>query len=386
MRTRIKNARFILPDGICENTYLYYNDGVIESITAEELAFDAEIDAEGLFVSPGFIDLHVHGGGGFRLVDGTLEAISSIANIHAKHGTTTMYPTLSSFDYETIIKLLDAVDKYKDDEKVLPNIYGVHLEGPYCSTKQSGAQDVKNYRDPDKNEYAKIIEKHGDLIKRWSYAPENEGAVEFQKYLSEHNIIGSIAHSDACYDEIMKCYENGLKMVTHLYSCTSTITRVGGFRRLGVIETAYLYDDFYVEAIADGCHLPPELLRLIYKIKGEDRMCLVTDATRYGGVTDFSEVKNGSAELTFIIEDGVAKLPDRSAFAGSIATTDRLLRTCVKDAGIPLESCVKMLTATPAKVMGLDKKGLLKPGYDADIVFFDDDICVKDVIICGKRI
>ena len=175
-------------------------------------------------------------------------------------------------------------------------------------------------------------------------------------------------------------------MVTHLYSCTSTITRVGGFRRLGIIETAYLYDDFYVETIADGCHLPPELLKMIYKIKGDNHMYLVTDATRYGGITDINSVKQGVAELDIIIEDGVAKLSDRSAFAGSIATADRLIRTCVKDAEIPIISAVKMMTQTPAQIMGLSDKGILKPEFDADIVLFDADINVKNVIIRGREI
>ena len=294
---------------------------------------------------------------GFRFVDATKEAITSIAKIHAKHGTTTMFPTLSSFDYATMVKILDVIDKYRNDSQVPLNIVGVHMEGPYCSKKQSGAQSVNNYRDPVESEYKSIVEKYGNLIKRWSYAPENEGSVEFQKYLQKNNILGAIAHSDATYDDIMKVYPYGLRAVTHLYSCTSTITRENGFRRLGIIETAYLYDDFYVEAIADGCHMPPELLKMIYKIKGDKRMCLVTDATRYGGVEGNIDTNKRGAEVDFIIEDGVAKLPDRSAFVGSIATADRLIRTCVKKAGIPLESAVRMMTATPAELFNLSSKG-----------------------------
>ena len=175
-----------------------------------------------------------------------------------------------------------------------------------------------------------------------------------------------------------------MKLITHLYSCTSTITRKSGFRILGVIETAYLYDNIDVETIADGCHLPPELLKLIYKFKGDENMCLVTDAIRHGGMTNIENETSENGNMPYIIEDGVAKLADRSAFAGSIATTDVLARTCVKKAGIPLESAVKMITETPARIMKLKTKGKLEKGFDADIVIFDENINIKKVLVAKE--
>ena len=386
MVTKIKNGRLILKDGIDSQKNLYIDDSRILDVTECEIPFDCEIDANGCYVSPGFIDIHVHGGAGYEFVDGTYEALKNAANIHATHGTTTIYPTLSAFDYNKTVTGLKAISKYKDCDEIMPNIYGAHLEGPYFSPKQSGAQDPSFIRTPDESEYNKLYETYGDIIKRWSYAPELSGSDKFLNFLNEKNIIASAGHTDAEFEHMKAAYENGMKLITHLYSCTSTITRKSGFRILGVIETAYLYEDIDVETIADGCHLPPELLAMIYKIKGEEHMCLVTDAIRHGGMKNIESETCQNGNMPYIIEDGVAKLADRSAFAGSIATTDVLVRTCVKKAGISLESAVKMITEVPARIMGLETKGKLCAGFDADIVIFDDDINIKNVFVNGKQI
>lgn len=386
MVTKIKNGKLILKDGIYSQKNLYIEDNRILDVTEYEIPFDCEIDANGAYVSPGFIDIHVHGGGGHLFVDGTFEAVKNAANIHAEHGTTTIYPTLSAFDYDKTVTGLEAISKYKDCDEIIPNIYGAHLEGPYFSPKQSGAQDPSFIRTPDENEYNKLYDTYGNVIKRWSYAPELLGSDKFLNFLNERNIVSSAGHTDAEFKHMKAAYENGMKLITHLYSCTSTITRKSGFRILGVIETAYLYDDIDVETIADGCHLPPELLAMIYKIKGEEHMCLVTDAIRHGGMENIENETNGNGNMPYIIEDGVAKLLDRSAFAGSIATADVLVRTCVKKAEIPLKSAVMMITEVPARIMGLETKGELCAGFDADIVIFDDDINIKKVFINGKQI
>ena len=384
MTVRIKNGKLILPDGIHEGLYLYYANGRICAVTAQELPFQQEIDAAGNFVSPGFIDIHVHGGDGWEFIDATVDAVIAAANIHAKHGTTTIFPTLSAFDERTTVAALAAIAKSLDSASLLPNIGGVHLEGPYFSKNQCGAQDPQYIRDPDPEEYARITRQYGHLIRRWSYAPENPGSEDFQRFLASHGIVGAAGHTDAEYCHIKAAFDLGCKLITHLYSATSTITRKGGFRHLGVIESAYLLDEMDVEAIADGCHLPPLLLQLIYKLKGTEHMCLITDAIRYGGRTDCDAVESGTKSVPYIIEDGVAKLADRSAFAGSIATTDALIRTCVEKAGIPLWAAVKMLTQIPARIMGLAQKGQLKDGFDADLVIFDDQIQIKSVIIGGQ--
>lgn len=378
MITKIKNGKLLLPEGVAEK-FLYIKDGKILCVTDKELTCEKEIDAGGCYVSPGFIDIHVHGGGGYEFADATKTAVRAAANIHAAHGTTTLYPTISAFDYAKTVKALDALEKCKADKDILPCIYGCHLEGPYFSPKQSGAQDCECIRTPDRQEYEKLFRIYGNLISRWSYAPELEHSGEFLDFLMKHNIVPSAGHTDAEYEDVKRAYQKGMKLITHLYSCTSAITRKNGFRILGVIETAYLYDDIDVETIADGCHLPPELLRLVYKIKGEEHMCLVTDAIRHAGVDAPEGTFCQNGNMPYIIEDGVAKLADRSAFAGSIATADVLIKTCVEKAEIPLVSAVKMMTEVPARIMGLNQKGKLCEGFDADIVIFDDNIQVKKV-------
>jgi len=262
------------------------------------------------------------------------------------------------------------------------NIMGVHMEGPYLSAQQCGAQCPDFVRPPVRNEYARVVHELGSALARWSYAPENDTNQEFCKYLVSEGIVPSAGHTDAVYTDIMKAAENGCMLITHLYSCTSTVTRDHGFRMLGVIETAFLNDDIYVEIIADGKHLPPELIRLILKIKGTDKVALVTDSLALAG----TDVTHGFMNATeFIIEDGVCKLTDRSAFAGSIATTDRLVRVMTKEVGVPVEEAVKMITYVPAKIMGLNK-GELASGKDADIIVFDDDINVSDVFVMGIKI
>lgn len=383
MITRITNGKLITSAGILEKHDLYYADGVITGITAQTLPADRIIDAEGSYVSPGFIDIHLHGGDGFEFIDATEEAVLAAANIHGKNGTTTIFPTLSAYSEADTCAAMDAIQKCLGSDALLPNIGGVHLEGPYFSVNQAGAQDPQYIRDPDPEEYCRIVEKYGKLISRWTYAPEKNGSVEFQRFLRENGILGAVGHSDAEYDHIKPVFDLGCKLITHLYSATSTITRKGGFRHLGVIETAYLLDDMDVETIADGCHLPPLLLQLIFKLKGRERMCLVTDAIRFGGRTDCNSTLSGTASVPYIIEDGVAKLADRSAFAGSISTMDALVRVCTQKAGISLTDAVYMATAVPARIMGLDRKGKLEAGYDADIVIFDSDIRARQVIVGG---
>lgn len=385
MTTQIVNGKLILDDAVLEGCSLYVKDGVIAAITTDTLQSDRVIDARGCYVAPGFIDIHVHGGDGFEFIDATEEAVLSAANIHAKHGTTTIFPTLSAYSESDTCAAMDAIRGCLGKPELLPNIGGVHLEGPYFSVKQAGAQDPRFIRDPDPDEYCRLVEQYGDLIRRWSYAPENPGSVEFQKYLAKHGIVAAAGHTDAEYDHLKAVFDLGCRLITHLYSGTSTITRHGGFRHLGTIETAYLLDDMDVETIADGCHLPPLLLQLIFKLKGREHMCLVTDAIRYGGRTDCENVRTGTEAVPYIIEDGVAKLADRSAFAGSVATMDALIRVCVRKAGISLADAVYMATAVPARIMGLEHKGQLKVGFDADLVVLDPKLQVQQVIVGGKK-
>jgi N-acetylglucosamine-6-phosphate deacetylase len=343
-----------------------------------------EIDAKGDYVSPGFIDIHLHGGGGHDFMDGTEDAFLEIANIHARYGTTSMLPTTLTSDKEGLLETLDIYEQANKKNVKGAQFLGMHLEGPYFSMNQRGAQDPRYIRNPDPDEYQEILS-HSSSIKRWSAAPELKGAIEFGKYLASKGVLAAVAHTDAIYEEVLEAFDNGYTLATHLYSAMSGVTRRNAFRYAGVIESAFILDEMDVEIIADGIHLPAPLLKLVYKIKGAEHTALITDAMRAAGMPEGDSVLgNLKTGLKVIVEDGVAKLPDRTSFAGSVATADRLVRTVMQMADIPLIEAIRMITNTPARIMKIaDRKGSLAEGKDADIVIFDKDINIKTTIING---
>lgn len=369
-----QNVNVITDGKILPKMDVIAKDGRIEAVAAHGAVIpcDAEtVDLAGKYLAPGFIDLHCHGGAGCEFVDGTAESVRRACELHARNGTRVLYPTISVMDFDTTYRALEAVEQVKDS--CAAEIPGVHLEGPYLDRDFCGAQDNRFIRPPQREEYTALMNRFGSLIARWTYAPEHDDGGAFLDELNARGITASIGHSSAEYDVVKDVCERGCRLITHLYSCTSTITRRGGFRHLGIVESAYLLDDMFAEAIGDGCHLPPELLRLIVKLKGAGRVCLITDAIRHAGMENCDLVRGGTESVPYIIEDGVAKLADRSAFAGSIATTQRLLH-CAVQTGISLEDAVRMLTETPAEVMGLKSKGRVAQGFDAQFTIFDQNL------------
>jgi N-acetylglucosamine-6-phosphate deacetylase len=344
-----------------------------------------QINAQGKYVAPGFIDIHVHGGGGHDFMDADVEAFLKIAETHVQYGTTAMLPTTLTGTKEGLLKTLAAYESANKKNINGAQFLGMHLEGPYLAMNQRGAQDARFIRDPDPDEYKEILSKYS-CVKRWSAAPELKGAIEFGRYIKSKNILPAIAHTDAIYEEVLEAFNSGYTLITHLYSAMSGVTRRNAYRYAGVIESAYIIDDMDVEIIADGIHLPPPLLKLVYKIKGADRIALITDAMRATGTNEaqstLGNIKHG---MKVIIEDGVAKLPDRTAFAGSVATADRLVRTMISMADVPLIDAIKMITSTPARILGIShKKGSLATGKIADIVIFDDHINIATTVVKGQ--
>jgi N-acetylglucosamine-6-phosphate deacetylase len=384
---KISNGNLITPGGIITNGYVLVKGNTIAAVSESDIEVRnaIEIDAKNKFVAPGFIDIHVHGGGGHDFMDGTQMAFLTIAATHARHGTTSMLPTTLSAGKEELLQTLAVYEDASRNNIDGAQLLGMHLEGPYLSMNQRGAQDPKYIRDPDPAEYKEILSAYPS-IRRWSAAPELKGALEFGRYLVSNDVLVSLAHTDAIYEEVTEAFENGYTLATHLYSGMSGVTRRNAYRYAGVIESAYIIDEMDVEIIADGIHLPPPLLKLVYKIKGADRTALITDAMRAAGMPEgesiLGSLHNG---LKVIVENGVAKLPDRSSFAGSVTTADQLIRNMVNMAGIPLIDAVKMMTDTPARILKISgNKGTLAEGKDADIVIFDDNIKIETTIIKGR--
>ncbi len=382
--TIIRNGRVIRGD-VIENAEIAFENGKIVPVPANTDGAEI-IDAAGKYVSPGFVDIHTHGGGGADFLDNTVEAFLTAAKLHAQHGTTTLLPTATSSTPAETVGILAVSKEAAEVNTVGADMPGIHFEGPYFSPVQCGAQDPKMVRPPDPAEYEKILSL-SDRIMRWSAAPELEGSHEFAAALREHGVLPAIGHSNADYDEVVQALGDGYTHITHLYSCCSTVHRRNAYRYAGIVEAAYLLDDITVEIIADGAHLPPPLLQQVYRFIGPDRTALVTDSMRGAGMTSGESIM-GSLESghKVIIEDGVAKLPDRSAFAGSVATMDRLVKNMVTLAKATLTDTVKMAATTPARIMGLTDRGTLEVGKRADIVLFDDEFRVSRTIVAGHTV
>lgn len=386
MVTSIVNGKIILPDGICSGV-LVMDGGTIKGVVDNVPPGSEVIDAEGDYISPGFIDMHTHGAGGADFMDGTVEAYLTAARTHAAHGTTLLYPTTLTSTDEALYDSFETYRKAVAENRDGAAFGGMHLEGPYFSPLFAGAQDPRYLRCPKREEYMEILERCPDLA-RWSFAPELDGASEFAAELMKRGIVASIGHTNATFGECDAAFKAGARLMTHFYSCMSTVSRRNAFRFAGTVEYGYWQDGMDVEIIADGIHVPEDLLRLLLKIKGVGKVSLVTDSMRAAGMPEGKSILGGLAGgQEVIVEDGVAKLMDRSAFAGSVATADRLVSTMVKIAGCSISDAVRMLTANPAGVMGvLDRKGTIAPGKDADVVIFDEDINVRRTIINGNII
>lgn len=381
MLTRIKCDRIILCDRIFDG-YVYFDGNKITDVTTDTRPADVCYDYTGRYLSPGFIESHTHGCGGEGYLCGDKAQIARITDCHLAHGATTVYPTLVACTYEEMLTTLQAISDAISEGLCLANVPGAHIEGPYLALSQCGGQPPKNITPPIEKEYKEIVHRFGNIVKRWTYAPERDEGGEFCRYISSKGILPSIGHTDAIYPEVCQAIDNGARLVTHLYSCMSTVTRDHGFRRLGVIESTFLRDELTAELICDGKHLPPELIKMIVKAKGFDGIIATTDSIDVAATS----LKTGYySDTHYIIEDGVAKLYDRTAFAGSIATCDVLIKTLVKECGFGIPESVRTLTKNVAKLFGLSK-GEIRAGLDADLIVFDEDFNVSDVFVLGNKV
>lgn len=390
VRRLITNGKLIQIDKILEDGYIIIENDKITAIgTGHPSSDDIDeiIDADQQYISPGFIDLHTHGAGGADFMDGTVDAYLTVANTHARYGTTALLPTTLTCPDEELFHTFEIYRQAKKQNTKGAKFLGIHLEGPYFAYSQRGAQDPANLKAPTPEHYTNILNATDDII-RWSIAPELDGALYLGKLLKEKQIIPSVGHTDAICEEVMEAHKAGYSLMTHLYSGMQTVTRRNALRYAGAVEAAFLLEDMDVEIIADGIHLPKSLLQLIHKFKGADKIALVTDSMRGAGMPEglykLGSLKEGQ---TVMVEEGVAKLLDRSAFAGSVATADRLVRTMVQLAEVSLTDAVKMMTATPARILHMENRiGSLEVGKTADILLFDNQIRISRTIINGQTV
>ena len=382
MLKQITNCRILTPAGWLEGGSILVEDNKIKEVltSAAPVAGAEVVDAKNCIAAPGGIEMHVHGGGGRDFMEGTEEAFRVAVNAHLQNGTTAIFTTLSSSTVPMIEAACETCDKMmaEPDSPVL----GLHLEGPYFNPKQAGAQIPEWIKAPVKDEYAPLLDKY-KCLKRWDEAPELPGSIEFIECCKEHGVLPSIGHTRATYEDVHRANEAGMTHATHFYNAMPVVYKNREFKVAGTVESIFAEQNMTVEMIADGIHVPPIMLRMIYQIKGVEKTALVTDSLA-------CSCTHGDAAFDprVILEDGVCKLADRSALAGSIATMDRLIRTCVQQAGIPLEDAFRMSSETPARIMGvLDRKGTLEAGKDADIVLYTPEALeLKYVMQMGREV
>ena len=380
MLTQIINGRIFTPQGWLNEGSVLMRDGKILEVTNCDLALIGArlIDAKGMYIVPGFVCMHAHGGGGYDFTECTEEAFRGAIRAHLRHGATSFYPTLSSSPFSKLHQAAEICEKLM--EKSGSPVIGLHIEGPYLNPKMAGEQFAGQVKEIDEKEYKKLIESTY-CIRRWDASPELPGALDFARYLRKKGILAAVSHTEAEYDGIKEAFEAGFTHAAHFYNAMPGFHKRREYKYEGTVESVYLTDGMTIELIADGIHLPATILKLAYKLKGVEHTCLVTDALSYTANED-KEINDPKV----IIEDGVCKLADRSALAGSIATSDVLIRTMVK-AGIPLGDALRMASETPARIMGVyDRKGSLQKDKDADILIMDKDLNIRAVWQAGNLV
>lgn len=380
MLTQIINGRIFTPQGWLNEGSVLMRDRKILEVTNCDLALIGArlIDAKGMYIVPGFICMHAHGGGGNDFTDCTEDAFRSIIQAHMRHGATSFYPTLSSSPFSRLHQAAEICERLMEEPG--SPVMGLHIEGPYLNPKMAGGQFAGQVKEIDEKEYKELVEST-HCIRRWDASPELPGALDFARYLRQKGILAAVSHTEAEYDGIREAFEAGFTHAAHFYNAMPGFHKRREYKYEGTVESVYLTDGMTIELIADGIHLPSTILKLAYKLKGVEHTCLVTDALSCAA-TDDKEIN----DPRYIIEDGVCKLADRSSLAGSIATTDVLVRTMAK-AGIPLGDALRMVTETPARIMNIyDRKGSLQKDKDADVLIMDKELNIRAVWQAGQLV
>ena len=381
MLKQFVNGRILTPKGWLDGGSIVTDGNRIRCVSNIDLhVVGAEIiDVNGGYIVPGGIDMHTHGGGGRDFIEGCEDAFRAAVNAHLKHGTTSIYPTLSSSTIPTIEAACNVCEKLMAEEN--SPVLGLHIEGSYINPKEAGAQNPVLIKAPVIYEYETLLSKY-KCIKRWDEAPELPGSVRFIKTCNMHGVLTALTCTRATYKDVVEAHKAGMTHAAHFYNAMPVVYKEHEFKVPGTVESVYAMQDMTVEVIADGLHVPPVMLKVVHKIKGVERMALITDSLAYA-----ASEGDVSAEPRVIMEDGVCKLADRSALAGSIATMDTIIRTCIQKANIPMEDVFRMASETPAKIMGVfDRKGSIEEGKDADIIVFDRNINLTYVMQMGNEV
>ncbi|MDE7079222.1 MAG: N-acetylglucosamine-6-phosphate deacetylase [Clostridia bacterium] len=338
------------------------------------------LDAQGNIATAGFIDVHTHGGWGKDCMEANADTIETICKYHLYTGTTSFAPTTMTASVDDINRAVDNIRKY--DSKY-SRIAGIHLEGPYLAQKSAGAHPPHLLITPKNCDT--FVWDNIDIVKRITLAPNLDGAAEFCKKATDRGIQVSLGHDDSIDDEIYACLENGANSVTHMYNCTSRPSRRSTPKKhLGLTEVGLIEDSVVAEVIADGRHVPDKLFSMIYKLKGSEGICLVSDSLSVAGMPQGDYyLGSGESKQKIRIDDGVAILPDLNTYAGSVTSVGKMVERLVEQ-GYSLEECVDMCTKTPAKLLKRDDIGDIAVGMIGDINLLDEKGRVLATLLGGN--
>lgn len=382
-RVIIINGTIITPFHLVSGKAIIIEKGRIKEIVNKKelntaIWTGAEIiEAKDKFVVPGYIDIHVHGGGGSDVMDGNYEAVNQIAITHSHFGTTAFLPTTMTMDKNKIIGALRSIHEAKLKGTKGAEILGVNLEGPYINPEKKGAQREIDIREPSIKEFAEFNKTSGNLIRLVTIAPEMPGAMELIKYLHKQGIIASVGHSNATYIQTQASIKAGISHVTHTFNAMRGLHH----REPGVVGAALTSPKLTLEVIADGIHIYPIVLKIITKIREDEKIVLITDSMRAAGMEE-GTYDLGGQEVT--VNKGQARLKD-GTLAGSVLTMDKAVKNMVNKVGISLPKAIQMASLNPAKSIGMDdKKGSLELGKDADIVILNKNLETELTMVAGK--
>ena len=375
------NARLIFRDRIREGLELVVEKGKITAIREHSHVRANEVlDLHGNYLAPGFIDLHLHGALGRDTMEASTEAFRVICDHHASGGTTSLLLTTATAPLDRITDVLSAV---RDCRSLITRIAGVHVEGPFISKAKCGAQRAEFIQSPSRPSVQPLLD-YADVIKRITIAPELPGALETIENFYTNGVSVSGGHTDAWDEEAREGFARGMRSVTHTFNCMSSARRRGIYRVGGLVEFALSEPRISCELIADGHHVSETLMKMLYRAKGPRGICLVTDATAGAGLPNGSQFSLFGRDC--LVDDGVCLLADHSALAGSVSRMVDLVRTMIMKVNVPLHEAVMMATENPARAIGLETKGRLEVGADADLVVLSPELEVVRTLAGGKEI
>jgi len=382
-RIIIINGTIITPFHLVSGKAIIVEKGRIREIVNEEELSTATltgaevIEGKDKFIVPGYIDIHVHGGGGSDVMDGDYEAINQVAIAHSHFGTTSFLPTTMTMSKDKIIRSLLSICEAVKKGTAGAEILGIHMEGPYINPEKKGAQKEDDIKKISLEEFLEFNQASGNLIRLVTIAPEMLGAIGLIKYLYKQGIIVSVGHTNATYVQTQAGIQAGLSHVTHVFNAMRELHH----REPGVVGAALTSPELTVEVIADGIHIHPIVLKILTKIKEGEKIVLITDAMRAAGLKD-GTYDLGGQEV--IVAKGQARLKD-GTLASSVLTMDKAVKNMVNKVGIQLPKAIQMASFNPAKSIGIDdKKGSLEPGKDADIVILNKNLETELSIVAGK--